>query len=130
MTLLFSLFFFFFFNDTATTEIYTLSLHDALPICWILRGRDAARREPADAVGRRRPPRVLPGWSPGSDPALSRAAGRSFPPARDGGRGEGVLRSVPAPGSTVGLLSDDRPGRGGRDVRRERRLGSTTMVRA
>src|SRR2546429_2336294 len=27
-------FFFFFFNDTATTEIYTLSLHDALPISW------------------------------------------------------------------------------------------------
>src|SRR3712207_5353949 len=27
---------FFFFNDTATTEIYTLSLHDALPICWYL----------------------------------------------------------------------------------------------
>ena len=26
------LFLFFFFNDTATTEIYTLSLHDALPI--------------------------------------------------------------------------------------------------
>src|SRR2546426_2930829 len=30
-----SLFFFFFFNDTATTEIYTLSLHDALPICTL-----------------------------------------------------------------------------------------------
>src|SRR2546429_9893657 len=29
-----SFFFFFFFNDTATTEIYTLSLHDALPIYW------------------------------------------------------------------------------------------------
>src|SRR2546430_9289432 len=29
----FSYSFFFFFNDTATTEIYTLSLHDALPIC-------------------------------------------------------------------------------------------------
>src|SRR5208337_5564832 len=27
-------YFFFFFNDTATTEIYTLSLHDALPI-WL-----------------------------------------------------------------------------------------------
>src|SRR2546428_5928871 len=27
-------FFFFFFNDTATTEIYTLSLHDALPIFY------------------------------------------------------------------------------------------------
>src|ERR1039457_6603416 len=29
--------FVFFFNDTATTEIYTLSLHDALPICWACR---------------------------------------------------------------------------------------------
>src|SRR2546430_219472 len=26
----------FFFNDTATTEIYTLSLHDALPIFWLM----------------------------------------------------------------------------------------------
>src|SRR6266581_6097892 len=39
MTCSFFFFFFFFFNDTATTEIYTLSLHDALPIsarrpCW------------------------------------------------------------------------------------------------
>src|SRR5258708_29154311 len=34
--------FFFFFNDTATTEIYTLSLHDALPICRI--GRDSKRQ--------------------------------------------------------------------------------------
>src|SRR5256885_11717251 len=31
-------FFFFFFNDTATTEIYTLSLHDALPICHEIAG--------------------------------------------------------------------------------------------
>src|SRR3712207_8421044 len=30
---------FVFFNDTATTEIYTLSLHDALPICRVSRGR-------------------------------------------------------------------------------------------
>ena len=29
----------FFFNDTATTEIYTLSLHDALPICFEEHGR-------------------------------------------------------------------------------------------
>src|SRR5260221_13806762 len=36
---LFSTFFFFFFNDTATTEIYTLSLHDALPI-WRLQADD------------------------------------------------------------------------------------------
>src|SRR5471030_3541166 len=32
---IFFLSFFFFFNDTATTEIYTLSLHDALPICGL-----------------------------------------------------------------------------------------------
>src|SRR5437867_13262061 len=32
-----STFFFFFFNDTPTTEIYTLSLHDALPISGYLR---------------------------------------------------------------------------------------------
>src|SRR5688572_32509216 len=32
-------FFFFFFNDTATTEIYTLSLHDALPIYRRHRGQ-------------------------------------------------------------------------------------------
>src|SRR2546426_12321192 len=31
-----SFFLFFFFNDTATTEIYTLSLHDALPISLLL----------------------------------------------------------------------------------------------
>src|ERR1039457_7689583 len=31
---------FFFFNDTATTEIYTLSLHDALPICVLFEVRD------------------------------------------------------------------------------------------
>src|SRR2546430_6300725 len=36
---------FFFFNDTATTEIYTLSLHDALPICeWNLRGHPKQHR--------------------------------------------------------------------------------------
>src|SRR2546422_4578469 len=38
---------FFFFNDTATTEIYTLSLHDALPISKPR--RDAARRDRGDA---------------------------------------------------------------------------------
>src|SRR2546429_1664746 len=41
MSLYFTLFFFF-FNDTATTEIYTLSLHDALPIsirCPVASGR-------------------------------------------------------------------------------------------
>src|ERR1043165_10272639 len=35
---------FFFFNDTATTEIYTLSLHDALPICQSDRHRLGSQR--------------------------------------------------------------------------------------
>src|SRR5436190_23868185 len=39
-----SFFFFFFFNDTATTEIYTLSLHDALPISLRL-GRESVKLE-------------------------------------------------------------------------------------
>src|SRR2546426_10939088 len=40
VTRLYSICFFFFFNDTATTEIYTLSLHDALPI-WRRAGQQA-----------------------------------------------------------------------------------------
>src|SRR2546430_12990389 len=49
-------FFFFFFNDTATTEIYTLSLHDALPIllqlCLLVKGSGYSRvsRKPAQHV--------------------------------------------------------------------------------
>src|SRR2546430_13387323 len=42
--------FFFFFNDTATTEIYTLSLHDALPIYSDLKSVAAERA--GDLVGR------------------------------------------------------------------------------
>src|SRR5882762_7850153 len=37
----------FFFNDTATTEIYTLSLHDALPICWPTEPSDDQPSSPA-----------------------------------------------------------------------------------
>src|SRR5256885_10534974 len=63
-------FFFFFFNDTATTEIYTLSLHDALPISLVddeglrptngrpaLRRRRPRRRQPRRRQPRRRQPR-------------------------------------------------------------------------
>src|SRR3989454_12047952 len=38
------LFYFFFFNDTATTEIYTLSLHDALPISRVSFSHSSATR--------------------------------------------------------------------------------------
>src|SRR5256885_10512606 len=49
------MFFFFFFNDTATTEIYTLSLHDALPIS----------RWGAAAAARSQPLRQLREWRAG-----------------------------------------------------------------
>src|SRR5258708_25401619 len=48
-----SFFLFFFFNDTATTEIYTLSLHDALPIS----GRSDQRHGPRRDRERRNPTR-------------------------------------------------------------------------
>src|SRR2546430_11281560 len=44
--------YFFFFNDTATTEIYTLSLHDALPICQ--RKRSVAAMPPANCAAMNR----------------------------------------------------------------------------
>src|SRR2546430_16701518 len=50
------IFFFFFFNDTATTEIYTLSLHDALPIYqWRAGGERGGERlrEGEGVAGRR-----------------------------------------------------------------------------
>src|SRR2546430_16329874 len=58
-----SFFFIFFFNDTATTEIYTLSLHDALPI-W--------RREQLQAVRHGRPLADLSGERQGLCGALDR----------------------------------------------------------
>src|SRR5216684_9254290 len=41
---------FFFFNDTATTEIYTLSLHDALPISPARTSREALACCPLDSI--------------------------------------------------------------------------------
>src|SRR2546430_9024150 len=52
LSLLSLILFFFFFNDTATTEIYTLSLHDALPICT--QGCDRRAAHTRDSVRRGR----------------------------------------------------------------------------
>src|SRR2546427_9606359 len=57
------LFFFFFFNDTATTEIYTLSLHDALPIlpgARRSRPRAPGTPPPCSRSGDRRRPSTCP----------------------------------------------------------------------
>src|ERR1022692_701060 len=55
MLIYFCVFFFFFFNDTATTEIYTLSLHDALPICYVCECRtvDVAHRYRCNEIDRK-----------------------------------------------------------------------------
>src|SRR5256885_7223157 len=52
---------FFFFNDTATTEIYTLSLHDALPISARARSRGTAQPRGARRAAARRLPHRPPG---------------------------------------------------------------------
>src|SRR2546430_8415213 len=86
---------FFFFNDTATTEIYTLSLHDALPIC----GRGARRHR-----------RELP--LPEADrPRHARRARAGAPAARHGRGRDGDERIRRLPGGPGG---DGRPrGAGG-----------------
>src|SRR5256885_8712261 len=57
---------FFFFNDTATTEIYTLSLHDALPIYQLARTAGPAARRGGGWRGRARA-----GGRPAAAPARS-----------------------------------------------------------
>src|SRR3712207_134830 len=68
----------FFFNDTATTEIYTLSLHDALPIC-ARRTRPPARfqygrtqRRPFRGLHVLRPGRTVPQHGTGPLPGRTR----------------------------------------------------------
>src|SRR2546430_12847378 len=48
---------FFFFNDTATTEIYTLSLHDALPIFRLRRAAGRVRHRQLDDAAEEKPGR-------------------------------------------------------------------------
>src|SRR2546430_9854469 len=64
----------FFFNDTATTEIYTLSLHDALPICRRAGGPDGTGFRHGAARGAGAPGRTFPSRQP--------AARRVHPAAR------------------------------------------------
>src|SRR3712207_8865239 len=79
---------FFFFNDTATTEIYTLSLHDALPICAggvrIEGPQGAARRHvparwrPRGAGQGRILPRVASARAPRSEEHTSELQSRQY----------------------------------------------------
>src|SRR3712207_7272272 len=77
---------YFFFNDTATTEIYTLSLHDALPI-W-------AAREPPAWVHQGQAPRWHPEPRARAAPPLHGGGGRPHPGhARAGDRKSTRLNS-------------------------------------
>src|SRR5256886_1644077 len=69
---------FFFFNDTATTEIYTLSLHDALPISA---GPDTARRGHGDPRGQCLVARGGPRWR-GAGALPDAPPGARVPPGR------------------------------------------------
>src|SRR5258708_37730353 len=75
-----SIFLFFFFNDTATTEIYTLSLHDALPISESLSRRSAQN-----------PGEPLDGGYAGLDMAYRRAGAATC------GRSEKHTSELPSP---------------------------------
>src|SRR2546426_6417126 len=80
----------FFFNDTATTEIYTLSLHDALQILSRATGRVRPGAVPVPAY---------PAVREGAEPSLWREpapAGRLLPRFREqrAGRGEGDRKST------------------------------------
>src|SRR5256885_9919365 len=72
--------FFFFFNDTATTEIYTLSLHDALPISNRGRRCPGCRSREAAAENRRGPdPPSLPTQGPDENLSGDRKSTRLNP---------------------------------------------------
>src|SRR5215213_583857 len=79
---------FFFFNDTATTEIYTLSLHDALPI---------------SRPGRRGRGRWWPGWRRTPGPRAGPACGPGWTPAGSAGGRPGPAGGPPS-ATQPGLL--------------------------
>src|SRR2546430_56183 len=101
MQLILSSVFFFFFNDTATTEIYTLPLHDALPI---------SRRPGAGAPARdARPARRLEPALPLLVPAHSRSGRR----CRAGSRDRAASREPPADRGSLARGPARRAGAGG-----------------
>src|ERR1019366_10650409 len=129
-----------FFNDTATTEIYTLSLHDALPICGNERGYRPLEQycggggRPWRELFRRRAQLWRRAGTSGPGPralsqellprlqdrrahegGLAQATGRIAAAAEDGSR-----RSISVPC----IDKDDRPGRGSASRRRNGDDGS------
>src|SRR5258708_18280113 len=86
---------FFFFNDTATTEIYTLPLHDALPISRGHQPNGAAPQNypPAGSNPRARPPSLCPTYR--------RLSGRRGPRVRSSRRSEEHTSELQSPDHLV-----------------------------
>src|SRR2546422_11537930 len=88
----------FFFNDTATTEIYTLSLHDALPISRL--------RPPSFSACARHAGASVGADAPGQRRARQPAADRRPVPAHEARRPEGRLGQPPGrPHGPLGALA-------------------------
>src|SRR6266550_5677438 len=123
--------FFFFFNDTATTEIYTLSLHDALPIsrdylaqclCRLFERTDRRDRHAKGAAGQQlREGRKLPTVGPDVDVGYGDAPFLPRRVARDRGEAAAVSnrlqRGVRLPAGSVDRLGRAAAG----DLANERR---------
>src|SRR3989449_11413384 len=133
MTLHVRVFFFFFFNDTATTEIYTLSLHDALPICvegkkkyWPMKNTRAIRTAANTARFSMLTSLVA---SSGADPSRPDERGDTAPAATPRAPDRAPVRARPEPGVRIPSTwarTDTRrgagepPGAGRRPPRRPR----------
>src|SRR6266545_7818729 len=123
---------FFFFNDTATTEIYTLSLHDALPTSLLSsaigappsssgppRGpqgnHSGCRRTPPhtlESSSREHPPHLLRGGQAGQRPdqvPVCLAAPRQAPDRRRRDAEVRVERPAPQPAARLGDVHEGHP---------------------
>src|SRR5215217_3697189 len=109
-TRLWSFMFFFFFNDTATTEIYTLSLHDALPISS-MRGTTPASAGSSPAEGRRQG--LPPAWM------AAHHSVSAFPGKRGAASHEAPAQAVAPPTFRAPEPARPLPGRWSGPERRE-----------
>src|SRR5260370_23039873 len=94
---------FFFFNDTATTEIYTLSLHDALPISAARSARPWASpcSPPPSTAGRRQRPSAFRSDAPRCSTCAPSPSPRAHPPPPR----KGPTRSFRSPTTEPSQLS-------------------------
>src|SRR5260370_9389485 len=106
--------FFFFFNDTATTEIYTLSLHDALPITSSIEIRPSERERSSRTSSAWGKILVVPSPTVSHSPSTSAwgtadppESHDTLPPAWPGGRGPSVWGSA---NHSISVLNPADPG--------------------